>query len=225
MLNIKIDKIIRSKRQRLKVMIMTDGSVIVKAPLSYSLSSIQNGLNRHADWVLKQQQKAREKYIQVPPKSYVPGDKFLYLGDEYELLIAPNNHVPLSFDGNHFILADNHVQNAPEIFRQWYKKEALRVLTERANVYSPQVGLKYNSIQITNAKHRWGSCNSKGNICFTLRLIMAPLPVIDYVVVHELVHIIERNHSSNFWSKVKSISPEYKNHRDWLKKQQNLLSL
>ncbi len=87
------------------------------------------------------------------------------------------------------------------------------------------MGIDYSNLRITNAQRRWGSCSPSGNICFSLRLVMAPLPVIDYVVVHELVHIREKNHSPRFWNAVKAIIPDYKDHKAWLRKNQYRLAL
>ena len=80
-----------------------------------------------------------------------------------------------------------------------------------ADLYAKKRGLKYNKINITNAQKRWGSCSSKGNLNFSWRLVMAPLPVLDYVVIHELVHLEERNHGKSFWDKVKMLMPDHKN--------------
>lgn len=132
---------------------------------------------------------------------------------------------PLEFNGINFLLAENHVINARELFIQWYKKEAIKRIKERVDFYSSITGLKYRKISITNARHRWGSCNGIANLCFTWRLIMAPLEIIDYVIVHEIFHIEVKNHSKDFWQKVESFIPEYKKCRKWLTENQNLLLL
>jgi predicted metal-dependent hydrolase len=105
----------------------------------------------------------------------------------------------------------------PKILRQ-YKKEAKDKITQRLDYYSSVTGLRYKTVKITSAKTRWGSCGPRGNLCFTWRLMNAPLEVIDYVVVHELVHTVQRDHSKKFWSKVHAIIPDYKTRRTWLRK-------
>ena len=100
---------------------------------------------------------------------------------------------------------------------RWYRGEARRVIEERAEFYARKHGLKYNGIRISAARLRWGSCGPNNRLNFSYRLVMAPLEMIDYVVVHELVHTVERNHSQAFWAKVAAILPEYRLARRWLK--------
>ncbi len=107
----------------------------------------------------------------------------------------------------------------------WYKQKALEKITARTNWYSQISGWKFKSISITNAESRWGSRGPSGSINFTWKLIMAPLDVIDYVVVHELAHITEKNHSMRFWNKVKTILPDYKSRQRWLKENRNNLKI
>lgn len=94
---------------------------------------------------------------------------------------------------------------------------ALKVIPERAAHYASYVGMPYGRITIRNQRTRWGSCSSKGNLSFNCLLMLAPPEVVDYVVVHELCHLKEMNHSKAFWSLVERILPNYQNSRKWLK--------
>lgn len=221
---VKIDRLIRSRRRTIGMIIMPDSTLVVRAPLRASLRLIQQTVEKHTQWILKHKQKASEYFLKSPPRKYLPGEKFLYLGQEYELVNGQNADRTLTFDGKHFILGTRVVSHR-EAFRQWYKREAIRILNERIKLYAKQMGIDYSNLRITSAERRWGSCSPNGSICFSLRLVMAPLPVIDYVVVHELVHIREKNHSSGFWNTVKAIIPDYKDHKTWLRKNQYRLSL
>ena len=222
---IPINKLIRSRRRTIGMIIMPDGSLVVRAPLRASLRSIQQTIDKHARWILTHEQKALENSLKSPPRKYLHGEKFLYLGQEHELIESDNISKPLEFDGTHFILGARYIKNAREVFHQWYKKEAIRILNERIKLYTKRMGIDYSNLRITNAERRWGSCSPNGHICFSLRLVMVPLPVIDYIVVHELVHIREKNHSSRFWDAVKAVVPDYKDHKVWLRKNQYRLSL
>ena len=153
------------------------------------------------------------------------GERFLYLGNEYELVIAETTDVPLNFDKNRFVLAANHKKDARQLFINWYKQEALRIISDRVKLYSGITGIQYRKVNISDAKTKWGACSHNGNLHFSWTLIMAPLEVIDYVIVHELVHIKVRNHSRIFWQKVSEFIPEYKLCRKWPKENQNLLTL
>jgi predicted metal-dependent hydrolase len=97
------------------------------------------------------------------------------------------------------------------------KIEALEKITKRVKYYSSLSGFKYQNIKITSAQKRWGSCSAKNNLNFPKKLALAPEQVIDYVAVHELCHIKEKNHSQNFWNEVAQLMPEYKIHQKWLK--------
>ena len=146
------------------------------------------------------------------------------LGKYYKLTIVDNQDVPLHFDNSFYLLRD-YLPVARDVFINWYKERAYEKIKERVKFYAQKRGLKYNRINITNAEKRWGSCSAKGNLNFSWRLIMAPLPVIDYVVVHELVHLVERNHTREFWAKVKLLMPDYEKYRSWLKEKGYLLTL
>lgn len=101
-------------------------------------------------------------------------------------------------------------------------KEAHKVIPERVAYYAPIVGVTYGRIAIRNQKTRWGSCSGKGNLNFNCQLMRMPPEVIDYVVVHELCHRKEMNHSPKFWAEVERVLPDYKSTREWLKEQGQL---
>lgn len=100
---------------------------------------------------------------------------------------------------------------------EYYQQKATQIIPQRVEYYAAANGLKYKRIKINNAQKRLGSCSSRGNLNFSWRIILSPLPVIDYVICHELAHLIERNHSSRFWKKVRELNPDYKECKKWLK--------
>ncbi len=106
---------------------------------------------------------------------------------------------------------------------EWYRKQARQLITARVKHYADLLGLNVNKIRISNARKRWGSCSAKNNLSFTWRLILAPLEIIDYVVIHELMHIFEKNHSRRFWARVEEFYPDYRKIRKWLKQNSQLL--
>ena len=106
---------------------------------------------------------------------------------------------------------------AASVFEAWYKKQARAVITERVDFYAAKYGFEVEKIRISSARTRWGSCSAKKTLSFTWRIVMAPPEVIDYLVVHELCHLRELNHSRSYWSLVESIMPGYRSARKWLK--------
>ena len=143
------------------------------------------------------------------------GEGFLYLGKSYRLKIISQGDVPLKLD-TFFFLDQNALKNAKSIFIDWYKNKAKDVLSERVAWYSKKSGIIVKQIKITSANSRWGSCSAKGTLSFPWRLVMAPVPVIDYVVIHELIHVVEKNHSKDFWDKVHVLMPDYQQKIEWL---------
>ena len=115
--------------------------------------------------------------------------------------------------------------NISEGLLNWYKAEALTKINERCEWYTKLTGYKPVSIKITDARKRWGSCGTKGTLNFSWRLIMAPLKVIDLVIVHELVHLEQPNHSKLYWNKIRSIFPDYEKRQQWLKDNDHLLRI
>jgi predicted metal-dependent hydrolase len=222
-MTIQIDKIIRSRRKSIYLSVDTDAKLTVKAPLRCSNRAIREAVEKHQDWIIKKMALARSHYKPSNPKKYVSGERFLHLGNEYVLVIADSSNVPLTFDNNRFVLAANRTADARQLFIDFYTKEASMVITDRLNLYSGITGIKCRKVNISNAKTRWGSCSYNGNLHFGWNLIMAPMQVIDYVVVHELIHIKVKNHSPEFWHRVSEFIPEYKLCRKWLKENQNLL--
>lgn len=220
---IEVNQLIRSKRKTLALIVKADGSLIVRAPLRASEKSIREFVEGNAKWIEKKRTEALACFSTVP-KQYVPGEMFLYLGSAYPLEIVKGQRKPLLLDGC-FKLAQGARSNARLVFEHWYREQAKQILIERVHLYACQYGLQYKKIGITSARTRWGSCGVNGSLNFSWRLILAPLEVVDYVVVHELVHTVFHNHSRRFWKRVEKIMPDYKEHRKWLQRDGQQLML
>jgi predicted metal-dependent hydrolase len=224
MTEIKINKLIRSKRRTIALEIAHDASLIVRAPYRTPLDFIEKIVFNKRLWIKQKQEFVRDKYTKITPKEFVNGEGFLYLGDMYKLEIVDALNMPMLFN-NGFRISRENIDSAKEILVAWYKEQAYQKISERVICRSSLSGLRYNKIRISNAQRRWGSCSAKGNLNFSWRLIMAPLRIIDYVVVHELAHIEENNHSKKFWDKVKIMMPDYKQYKKWLKENRHLLNI
>ena len=224
MTEIKIDKIIRSKRRTIALEVARDAGLIVRAPYRTPLDFIEKVVFKKRFWIKEKQEFVRDRCEKVVPKEFVNGEGFLYLGDMYKLEFVDDLNMPIVFkDG--FQILRKYCNNAKEILIAWYKAQAYQKISERVIWHSSLSGLKYNKIKISGAQKRWGSCSAKGNLNFSWRLIMAPLRVLDYVVVHELAHLEEKNHSKRFWNKIKIIQPDYEQYKDWLKENRHLLDI
>ena len=216
--------LIRSKRRTICLEFNPQGQLIVRAPLRASLSLIKDFIHSKRNWIEKNQQHNVQQYQAKPQRHYQNGESFLLLGESYPLEIVPHLKKPLHFD-TVFQLSERNIEKAEKIFTAWYKKRALSQITEITEKHATIMQLSYSGIKITSARKRWGSCNSRGNLSFSWRLVMAPIWIIEYIVVHELAHLKHMNHSSRFWGFVGKFFPEYKKARKWLKEHQALLDL
>ena len=223
-MNFHIEKIIRSKRKSFYIEIDDSGEILLRVPIKASIEEVNEFIKRHSKWIEKKLNEIENRKIKYQPKNFVDGEKFLYLGEFYNLNIVKNQKIPLIFK-NEFYLSKNYILNGYEIFKNFYKKMAKEIINERIKFYANKYGFKYNKIKITSANKRWGSCTGKGNLNFSYRLIMAPLKVVDYVVVHELVHLVDKTHKKSFYNKVEKILPDYKERKDWLNKNGYLLKI
>jgi len=204
--------------------INNDAALIVRAPFHTSEEVINEVVLKYKERLEKRQKEVQLKNLKFNKKEFVNGERFLYLGNDYPLKLVDNREILLNFE-NEFFLSKKYLSHAKNIFMIWYKRRAYETISQRVRLYAQKRGFEYNKINITNAQKRWGSCSHQGNLSFAWRLIMAPLPIIDSVVVHELVHLELKNHSKAFWNKMGILDPEYKEHEDWLKNNGYLLRL
>jgi len=210
-----VDHIVRSKRKTIALIVESDGSVTVRAPLKASEKIILQFVEKHAQWVEKKQAEIRATVL-IQPKQYLPGESFLYLGQSYPLEIVKDQKEKLALEDG-FKLAESMQASAEMVFQDWYRREAKRIVTGRVQLFAEKYQFQYKNIRISSARTRWGSCSTSGTLSFSWRLILTPLDVIDYVIVHELAHTLHYNHSKRFWKLVENILPEYKERQMRLK--------
>ncbi len=218
-----ISQIIRTRRRTLALQIAPDARLIVRAPRGASEEKIRKAVRDKMSWILEKQRLARERFR--PPVKFADGEQLLYLGKWHKLLVVPGASVPLVFNETEFLLSEKYLPEARPLFEKWYRGKAIEVIGARARQYAEATGLKYANFSVTGAKKRWGSCSVKGSLNFSWRLVMAPPEVVDYVIIHELVHLDEHNHSSDFWRKVRGFFPDYSHTRRWLRNNHQLLTL
>ena len=144
----------------------------------------------------------------------------LYLGHSY--VISKESVADIRIVGDSLVIP---IDATMENITAWLKSEAGKIIEERVARYANIMGVSYAGVKTSEAKGRWGSCSSKDSLNFAWRLVLAPLGIIDYVVVHELSHITYKNHSPQFWARVKTVLPNYKEQQDWLKANRLLMEI
>ena len=208
-------QIIRSNRKTLSLSINENADLVVRAPHRLSDNEIQKFISEKSDWIDKKQRLVKAHL--EDSENQLSSDQCLYLGSLYPLKIDNNNVKPISFNGDMFTTANVNRERINLLLKSWYKKRFIEVALPRLSYFSDKHKLKFNQVRVKKQKTLWGSCSSKNNINLNYLLIMAPMKVIDYVIVHELVHTIHKNHSAKFWQKVETMMPNYKDARYWLK--------
>lgn len=200
------DYIERSKRKTLSLSVLKNGSVVVKAPISMSDSVIERFVEEKQSWI-------KDKLLIVSKNiskfdDVIHYKRFLLYGNKYKILITDVKRIETS--ENFEILVPRKIEpdKVLKSVKQWYKKVAKEVLSERLAFIEERIRLKSSALKISDSKGRWGSCSNKGVICLNFRVLMLPPQIIDYVIVHELCHLVELNHSKNFWKLVETFLPK-----------------
>jgi hypothetical protein len=211
----------RKRRKTISLNISKANEIIISAPYFTPVREINSFVHQKQDWIektIKKQARARHSRRE---KEFVTGEEYYYLGESYplETFCEPQEKQGLLLWNHRFYL------NAPEdkeirknYFVIWYKQKALEYISERVNIFQKQFNLLARGVRISSARQRWGSCSPENKLAFSFRLMMMPPEVIDYVIVHELMHIREKSHSKRFWRLVAAAMPQYKAYQQNLKK-------
>ena len=222
--NISIKRTNRLKTISLQV---KNQEVVLSVPRFVSDGEIDNIIERKINWINNKLAIEKTNSLDIKRK-YENGDKFLYFGSEYSLIIKDSNIDNVYLYKNNIIVEVNNNFNATyirNILKTWYISESKKYLIKTNSYYETLIGVEANKLLFGKYKSKWGSCNSKKIISYDWRIIMAPLEVIHYLIIHELCHIKYLNHSNNFWNTVEKYMANYKLQKQWLKTNSNKLIL
>jgi len=218
------DLISRSNRKTLSLSILKDGQIVIKAPLKMSDELIEKFVFEKQHWI--RQKLAYIEHNNEKFDNVIKMKKFLLYGNEYSLKLADIKKIETSNNEMAiYIPKETQQEKILTKLKTWYKKLAKTTLENRLNYICNLVKLKPTNFRITDSKGRWGACNNRGAISFNYRVIMLPPSVIDYVIIHELCHLIELNHSKKFWNLVYSFLPNADAQKQKIKEYSFLLSL
>jgi predicted metal-dependent hydrolase len=210
-------EVIFSHRRTLGLTVERDRSVVVRAPSGTTLERIEEFVQARKRWIIEKQEHPQKYRPPRPIKELVSGESVLYLGRTYRLDVRNSEAEQVTLDGKFFICGPRNV-DLQKLFRNWFIERAKLAIAPRVDFYAQRMGIQYKAVMISDMKYRWGSCTPKKNLNFNWRLVKAPMHVVDYVVVHELAHILEHNHSPRFWQHIKTQVPKFEAGKDWLKR-------
>ena len=200
-------------RKTLGICVHPDGSVEVKAPLDAPLEQIRKHVHRRAPWIYKQQRYFNSFGIHTPERKYVSGESHLYLGRQYMLRIIDSERNEVHYKGNIIEIECRHRKDARALLMTWYRKRAEIKFMEYAEPLISHFSrhqVKPSGIELKEMETRWGSCTASGKILLNPRLIGAPRICIEYVIMHELCHLVHRNHTKAFYELLTQEMPDWK---------------
>lgn len=210
-----------SQRKRLTITVERDRSVVVMAPLGTSPEKIREVVESRKIWIYEKLRHP-QKYDPAPRKEFVSGETVLYLGRNYRLEIQKGTEESIRFHGK-FIVTGISPDRAATLFREWYIAKARKKIIPRVKQHAINLGVTVNKVMVSELKYRWGSCTPSDSLNFNWKLIKAPMFVMDYVIVHELAHLLEQNHTARFWNIVQVQVPGYAKAKEWLKQHGDIL--
>jgi hypothetical protein len=215
----------KARYARLEVRPQSGLAVIV--PKSYELSRIPELLSEKRRWILDKLAKLGHISLPSVGAGVKSGDTVPYLGHNLRVVRCRNDwdSDSIRVEGRRLVVSLKATRLSLNLVLEgWYRREAEKLIRKRVDELSRKVGVKYGRLTIRGAKTRWGSCSQKGNLNFNWKLLMVPEPVIDYVIIHELAHLKEMNHSKKFWHLVGQYCPQWRRYRKWLKAHEAKLS-
>ncbi len=200
------------KAKYLRLQIKNKGRLEVVLPRRYQLSDAENFIKKKSDWI--------NKHLK---KNALDDERYFLLGNEIKIeqtfdLFVKRHKVSFVNYVLSFTSPAGSVETKEELYENWLKKTAKKSLIERVNYIAEKFNFQVGKISIRSQQTRWGSCSSKGNLSFNYNLLRFRKEVVDYVVIHELCHVKEMNHSEKFWNLVEKYCPDYKKLRKELKK-------
>lgn len=209
-------RIVYSRRRTLSMTVERDTSVVVHAPEGTPKKKIQHAVETRKLWLF-QKTNHKQKYPPVRQrKEFVSGETIAYLGRNYRLEVTKQPIAGVQFHSCFLISRDNQ-QHAAQLFRQWYVERAKERISTRAKYFAGAMDVAFNHVLISDLKARWGSCTPRSNLNFSWRIMKSPSFVIDYLIVHELAHLIETNHTPRFWNIVSVQVPQWEQAKTWLR--------
>lgn len=212
------------KRRKLTITVERDRSIVVHAPKRLSDEKIRNIVESKRQWI-HEKIGHPQKYQSLPHppgKELVSGESALYLGRQYRIEVIETGLESIQF--NHcFLVPAAGGKKRTETLKEWYVGKAREKIIPRVNIHTRALGVDVADVRIVDNRYRWGSCTLNDNINLNWRLIKAPMFVIDYVIVHELAHLMEANHTPRFWNIVRAQTPTMDKAKAWLKEHGQLL--
>jgi hypothetical protein len=211
--------LVQSRRKTASIYIERDGKVSVLVTEKQTTRQIEDLLEGKRKWIYKNLAEWQDLNARKVHRDYVNGEGFLYLGRSYRLKLVSELDEPLILKDGYFCLRANNgtLPNADAAFKEFYRGKGATRIPPRVAYFKAKMDVEPRSVKVIDLKHRWASCTPSGNLNFHWKCMMAPLTILDYIVVHELTHLLYPNHTVSFWNQVDKVMPDFKDRKDWLR--------
>ena len=216
-------QLIRSNRRKTLAIKVSPTGVEVRAPQFVAKSDIEAFVHEKRHWI----ERHLQRFAAQPPqetyeKCYTPGELFQYLGNDYPLALSHGKTASVQLTSTQLnVVLSNRMQGTASqvkrLLEQWYRHRALAVLSEKSHQQAARLGKSVGDIRVRRTRSKWGHCTIKGDLQYNWLIMAAPEAVIDYLVAHEVSHLVHHNHSPAFWQQVAMLCPDWKQQRAWLK--------
>ena len=212
------------ERNRLRITVQPDKSIVAKATLDHSLDEVQAKLEKRASWMAQQLEYFDQYHPILPERQYVSGETHYYLGRQYRLKVMAGSENDVKLIGKYFVLTTTQPENLErkqQILQDWYTRHAKVFIQNRSELFVDrliELGARKPEIKYRRMNKRWGSCTPSGVITFNTELIKAPTHCIDYVVLHELCHLVHVGHNAKFYHLLDVLMPDWKKRKERLEK-------
>ena len=213
-----------AKRHKLTITVERDRSIVVHAPQGVSEEKIRQVVESRRQWIYEKTGHP-QKYQDLPHapgKELVSGESAFYLGRQYRIEVVKTGLAEVQFT-QRFLIPATQGEKRVEALREWYIGKAKEKIVPRVKIHTRELGVDVAEVKIVDNRFRWGSCTVNNNISLNWRLIKAPMFVIDYVIIHELAHLMESNHTPRFWNIVRAQASTMEKAKTWLKENGQLL--
>ena len=205
-----------ARRKTLEITIDRGGELIISSPPGVPDAQLTDFVREKRFWIYAKIAEKESLQQPVVGKEFVSGEGFPYLGRSYRLLLVDEQSVPLKLEAGRFKLVRDQADQGREHFVRWYTEHARPWLRKRVEKWASRMGVEPAGVEVRDLGFRWGSCGRAGGVNFHWATILLPVSVVDYVVVHELAHLVEPNHTPEFWARVGRALPEYEQRKAWL---------
>jgi predicted metal-dependent hydrolase len=213
-----------AKRCKLTITVERDRSIVVHVPEGTSDEKVRQVVESKRQWIYEKigHPQKYQDLPHAPGKELVSGESAFYLGRQYRIEVVKSGLAEIQFAQGFLISAEQAYKRA-EALRDWYIGKAKEKIVPRVGRHARELGVNVAKVKIVDNRYRWGSCTPNDNVNLNWRLIKAPMFVIDYVILHELAHLIEANHTPRFWNVIRAQTPTMEKAKTWLKKHGQLL--